>query len=481
MNLNFFRDLGYSNSSTIILPYFKDYINYRKIIEYSGMDQSVHFDGTLSQVLILYNNELKYNIFLLGLGDPKDKNKLHKVFRSFAFQNHQKWDKEFRIEVDHLDYEVVYEMALGFGLAEYRLDGLKTSQKPIPFYTSEFTINVYHSDKAAERYMQEGLYTAEVLKKVMYLIDTPSNIKVPSFIASYVEDLATEYGVGVKLFDAPALKEMGMQALLSVGQGSPNPPVMVQLSYNGAANNKKTKKIGLVGKGITFDTGGISIKSALNMHYMKSDMGGAAAVAGIVLLAAKLKLNVNITGVLVLAENSVDGNSIRPSDVISSYLGKSIEVIDTDAEGRLVLADGLAYVNKNFKPDYLIDLATLTGSCVMTLGYAAACMFTNNDKMAKEFSLAGEKVQEKVWRLPLWDSYASDIESDVADVKNLSGRPINGAISAAKFLEAFVDGNDGWCHLDIAGVAFGDSEFARSKSATGWGPRLVVEWMKTLQ
>jgi leucyl aminopeptidase len=238
--------------------------------------------------------------------------------------------------------------------------------------------------------------------------------------------------------------------------------------------------LGLVGKGVTFDTGGLSIKKATNMHYMKSDMGGAAAVLGAMELVARLKLRMNIDAVIPVAENSVDAKSIRPGDVIGSYAGKSIEVIDTDAEGRLILADGLSYIQQQSDPEMLVDLATLTGSCVATLGYHAAGLFSNNDPLADQLTIAGELSGARVWRLPIWESYADELQSDVADIKNLSGQPVAGAITAAKFLEAFVREKQQWAHLDIAGVAFGSTDHAKMKSATGYGVRLLLEFIKSL-
>jgi len=212
---------------------------------------------------------------------------------------------------------------------------------------------------------------------------------------------------------------------------------------------------------------------------MKSDMGGAAVVLGVVELIAKLKLKINIIGIVCSAENAVDAESYRPGDVINSYSGKTIEIIDTDAEGRLVLADGLSYAVKKIKPEYLIDLATLTGSVVRTLGYHAAGMFTNNEAMAKTTSDIGYKVNERVWQLPMFEDYESDLHSDIADIRNFSGNPLAGATNAAKFLEAFTEDHKNWMHLDIAGVSFGASPYAKMKSASGYGIQLITEFIKS--
>lgn len=238
------------------------------------------------------------------------------------------------------------------------------------------------------------------------------------------------------------------------------------------------KTVVLVGKGVTFDTGGISIKNSANMHLMKSDMGGAAAVLGAVELAARLQLPVHVVGIIPSTENCVDGASTKPGDVIDSYSGKTIEVIDTDAEGRLILADGLSYALKNYKPDVLLDLATLTGSVVQTLGYSAAGLFTANDTLAAQLAEAGDRTGERLWRLPLWDEYQDEVKSDVAEVRNYHGKPIAGAIVAAKFLEVFTEEHPAWAHLDIAGTAFGDLEFAPNRAGTAYGVRLLVEFLQ---
>ena len=236
--------------------------------------------------------------------------------------------------------------------------------------------------------------------------------------------------------------------------------------------------MGLVGKGVTFDTGGISIKGSDNMHYMKSDMGGAAAVLGTMELAARMKLPIHLVGVIPATENSVSAEAVKPGDVISSYLGKSIEVINTDAEGRLILADGLTYINRNYQPDIVIDLATLTGSVVRAIGLYAGGLLSNSDQLADQLMASGERTGEKLWRFPLWDEYDQDIQSAVADLRNISSKPVADVIYAAKFLEHFIEDHPKWAHLDIAGVAYGDSEFAKEKSATGFGVKLLIDFLQ---
>jgi leucyl aminopeptidase len=235
----------------------------------------------------------------------------------------------------------------------------------------------------------------------------------------------------------------------------------------------------LVGKGITFDTGGLNIKTS-GMLHMKCDMAGGAAVLGAIQLIADLKLPVRVTAVVPCCENAVDNSSFLPSDVIKSYNGATIEIIDTDAEGRLILADGLSFLIKNYKPEIIVDIATLTGSSVGTFGYECGALFTNNEMIAQKLQHSGDEIGERLWPLPLWDAYKSDIESDIADVKNYSGKPVAGAISAAKFLEYFTEEHPAWAHLDIAGVAFGDDEFAKSKHATAYGVHLLTHFIENI-
>jgi leucyl aminopeptidase len=248
------------------------------------------------------------------------------------------------------------------------------------------------------------------------------------------------------------------------------------MDYN-PSNSKK--HIGLVGKGITFDTGGLNIKVA-GMVHMKCDMAGGGAVLGAMQLISDLKLPYRVTAIVPACENSVDAKSFLPSDVINSYSGSTIEIIDTDAEGRLILADGLSYLIKNYKPQTVIDIATLTGSSVATLGFECGALFTNDADLSKKLQQSGDEIGERLWQLPLWDAYKSDIESEIADVRNYSGKPVAGAISAAKFLEHFTDKHTSWAHLDVAGVAFGDDEFAKTKHATAFGVHLITNFIENL-
>jgi len=308
------------------------------------------------------------------------------------------------------------------------------------------------------------------------LVDLPPNKVNPKYLANWALETGKKYGFEVTVFDRKKATEVGLHSFLAVGKGSANEPQFIIMEYQPTSAKKH---IGLVGKGITFDTGGLNIKTA-GMVQMKCDMAGAAAVLGSMQLIADLKLPYRVIAIVPACENSVDAHSFMPSDVIQSYAGHSIEIIDTDAEGRLILADGLSYLIKNYKPETVIDLATLTGSAVGTFGYECAALFTNNEDLSKKLQQSGDAIGERLWQLPLWDAYKSDIESEIADVKNYSGKPVAGAISAAKFLEFFTDEHQSWAHLDIAGVAFGDDEFAKTKHATGYGVHLITKFIENL-
>ena len=354
----------------------------------------------------------------------------------------------------------------------------KKEKKEHPFLKSDFTLELI-SNNNLDAIGQKAIKIARAQLEVMQLVDLPPNVATPTYMGNWAKESGEKHGFSTQIIGQKEAEELGLHAFLSVGKGSKEEPQFVIMNYVPENSNEATKYVGFVGKGITFDTGGLNIKTA-GMVHMKCDMAGGAAVLGAMQLISDLKLPVKITAIVPFAENSVDKNAFLPSDVIQSYGGHSIEIIDTDAEGRLVLADGLAYLIKNFNPEIIVDIATLTGSSVGTFGYECGALFTNNELISKNIQKAGDQVGERLWPLPLWDAYKSDIESDIADVKNYSGKPVAGAISAAKFLEFFTNEHKAWAHLDVAGVAFGDDEFAKSKHATAYGVHLLTKFIETL-
>lgn len=431
--------------------------------------------------LILREGTRLCRIHLLGMGENPTFAKIQLAFRSFAFRNRLKLPAAFSIEIPAAAPRLWAEASInGILLARHDLGLYKTIKNGnAPFLTGPLEIGLISGTEEAVQAAERGRQIAETQLRVFDLVHLPANYKTPQTMAEWALDSGKKYQYRVEIIQKPQLLEMGMHALLAVNQGSPDPATFIILDYQPQTTPLKT--IALVGKGVTFDTGGISIKPSANLHFMKGDMGGAATVMGLVEAAAKLQLPFRIIGLAPATDNLVDAQSFKPGDVIGSYSGKTIEVTDTDAEGRLVLADGLTYAVRHFQPDILLDLATLTGSCIRTFGYTAGGLFSNNDQLAEQLFQAGEVVGERLWRLPIWDEYKEYIKSEIADVRNYSGKPMAGAIAAAKFLEAFIEGHTAWAHLDIAGMATVDSEFAAQKGPTAYGVRLLIQFLESLQ
>ncbi|GHB64588.1 leucyl aminopeptidase family protein [Persicitalea jodogahamensis] len=418
------------------------------------------------------------NELWLGLGKSPSAVTVLKSLRTIFHKRKDRWPDAITLDARGLTTEWIEAAVNGIMLGGYKLNLYKTEAKAYStFFGKGGTLTVWVDDKTPEneRAIFKGKATAAVQMRVMDLMNAPANKKPPRVLAEWALDSGRAHNYKVTVLEKDSLEALGLHALLSVSKGSDEPPVLIVSEYSPA---KFEKTVVLVGKGVTFDTGGISIKSSANMHLMKSDMGGAAAVLGAVELAARLEIPVRVVGVIPSTENCVDGSSTKPGDVIESLSGKTIEVIDTDAEGRLILADGLSYALKNYKPDVLLDLATLTGSVVQTLGYAAAGLFTANDDLARQLTVAADQTGERLWRLPIWDEYKDEIKSDIADVRNYHGKPVAGAIVAAKFLETFTENHPAWAHLDIAGTAFGDLEFTPNRAGTAFGVRLLVEFLE---
>lgn len=434
--------------------------------------EKLNFEGEFSKHQLIYGKNGN-SIYLLGLGEVKDAVKLDEAFRKLCFDTKKYWDKSIQIDATDLSDIDIKNAAIGLEMGTYEIGQFKSKKEDIKELTVAFA-----STNKISGLLDEASHTGITINRIKALVDAPANHKTPEFLGNWAQDSAKSTNYKCTVLNADELKKQGFDAVIAVGQGSINPPVVIVSEYMPKKGAKVD--IGLVGKGITFDTGGLSIKPSTNLHYMKSDMGGAAVVMGVMELVVKLKLNINIVTVVASAENAVDSNSYRPGDVINSYSGKTIEIIDTDAEGRLVLADGLSYIIKQFNPKQVIDLATLTGSVVQTLGYSAAGMFCDNAKMASQMSAIGFEVNERVWPLPLFADYETDLHSDIADLRNFSGKPIAGAITAAKFLEAFTDNHKSWMHLDIAGVSFGDSSYTKMKGASGYGIKLIYNYIKTI-
>ncbi len=372
--------------------------------------------------------------------------------------------------------ESVFALAEGMLLGDYRFDAYLSSVESHTIEVNLLTANPAMYENALDR----AVVICEAVNLARTWTNEPPNVINPVTLAERAQNLAAEYGLICTVLDDHQLREMGAGAIVAVGQGSNTPSRLIILQHAGSANEKP---VALVGKSLTFDTGGYSLKGSEAMLGMNVDKAGAMTVLATLIAAARLKLKTPVVGILAAAENMVSAYAYRPNDIIKTLSGKTVEVLNTDAEGRLVLADALTYAQRQFKPRVMIDLATLTGGVVTALGSIRAGMFATDDELAASLFQAGERTHERLWRLPLDPEYAELIRGEKTDLVNsaIPGRkalPIVGAI----FLKQFVDDGQPWAHLDIAGVA--DAEKRRPycpKGATGFGVRLLMDYLETLE
>jgi leucyl aminopeptidase len=348
----------------------------------------------------------------------------------------------------------------------------KKEQKEAKSGLMKLEIHLAEQDdsKATQQSLKEALALAAGVSFTKDLGNLPPNVCTPTYLAEEAKVMAKTYGLTVEVLEREALQKLGMGSFLGVAQGSAQPPKLIVLQHN--KGKKDQKPVVLVGKGITFDTGGISLKPGAEMDEMKYDMCGAASVLGTFKAIAEMDLPLNVVGIIPTCENMPDANATRPGDVLTSMSGLTIEVLNTDAEGRLILCDALTYAER-FEPSAVVDIATLTGACVIALGHHASGLFSNQDHLAKELLKAGEETLDRAWHMPLWDDYQSQLDSNFADMANIGGRPA-GSITAACFLSRFTKKYD-WAHLDIAGTA---SRSGKEKGATGRPVPLLTQFLK---
>nr|WP_294507211.1 leucyl aminopeptidase [uncultured Rhodopila sp.] len=413
-------------------------------------------------------------VLAVGLGKPAEVNA--KVFEEAggAIVTNLSQEPTATIANSALDATQAADVASGAVLRAYRFDRYRTKEKPeeLP-KLAKLTVLTAETAKAKTAWER-----AEAAVNGVYLtrdlVSEPPNVLHPAEMAERCRAL-TELGVKVDIFGLKELTKLGFGALLGVSKGSANEPRMVVMSWSGVSGNgrkAKDKPVVFVGKGVTFDTGGISIKPAAGMEDMKWDMAGAGTVIGLMAALAGRKAKVDAIGLVGLVENMPSGTAQRPGDVVTSYSGQTIEVINTDAEGRLVLADVIWYAQQKYDPRIIIDLATLTGAIIIGLGHEYGGLFSNDDGLSQRLTAAGLATGERVWRMPLDEAYDKQIKSDIADMKNVGGRP-GGSITAAQFIQRFVNGKP-WAHLDIAGMAWATKDSAViPKGATAFGVRLL--------
>ena len=424
----------------------------------------------LKKKLLVFEVNSKKKIILISIKKNLETTDIENLGAEFYSYINSGNKGEFTINADSIKSKI--EDFIG-----YFLHGLKLKSYKFDIYKSKkekklFLVNIIGKkskltvkNELKFKALEEGSFYARDL------VSEPGNILHPDEYAKRLSSLK-KYGLKINIYDEKRLKKLGMNALLGVGQGSIRGSYLVTMEWNGAKNN--SNPLAFVGKGVCFDTGGYSLKPAKFMEDMTYDMAGSATVVGLMINLAMRKAKINAVGVVGLVENMVSGNAQRPGDIVKSYSGKTIEILNTDAEGRLVLADALTFTEKKFKPKFMVDLATLTGAIIVSLGSEYAGLFSNDDKLSKQLLTAGEKVDEKLWRMPLHKNFDKLIDSKNADMQNINYVGGAGSVTAAQFLQRFILNKTPWAHLDIAGMAFSKYGGAlNSGGATGYGVRLL--------
>ena len=470
-----YKNKGFKNPAANLVLFVEEKFNINSLKKFiSNTEYNYIFEllktSDLKQDILVFEINSKKSIFLVSVKKDITASDIENL--GAKFHKHINYEKKNDYFV-HSDTIVV--KAKNF-LGHF-LHGLKLKSYEFNLYKSKkkrrnVLINVIgsnnmtsNSDQIKFKALEEGtFYTRD-------LVSEPGNVLHPDEYAKRINSLKKN-GLKINIYDEKKLKKLGMNALLGVGQGSIRGSYLVTIEWNGVKN--KSAPLAFVGKGVCFDTGGYSLKPAKFMEDMTYDMAGSAAVVGLMKNLALRKAKVNAVGVVGLVENMVSGNAQRPGDIVKSYSGKTIEILNTDAEGRLVLADALTFTEKKFKPKFIVDLATLTGAIIVSLGSEYAGLFSNNDKLSKQLLHAGEKVQEKLWRMPLHKNFDKLIDSKNADMQNINYVGGAGSTTAAQFLQRFILNKTPWAHLDIAGMAFSKYGGAlNSGGATGYGVRLL--------
>ena len=474
IKINYSKNTYNENSSNLVL-FSNDKFNLNNLKKYLINSDFSYIND------LLKTSDLKKNLFVFELNSKK-KIVLISIKNNFKNSDIENLGAEFYGCINHGKNSEYYIISNSIvtkhnNFLGHFLHGLKLKSYQFNKYKSKketrlIIINVIgNKNKPSEKNqlkfkaLEAGTFYARDL------VSEPGNILHPDEYAKRLNSLKKD-GLKINIYDEKKLKKLGMHALLGVGQGSVRGSYLVTMEWNGAKNN--SQPLAFVGKGVCFDTGGYSLKPAKFMEDMTYDMAGSATVVGLMKSLALRKAKVNAVGVVGLVENMVSGNAQRPGDIVKSYSGKTIEILNTDAEGRLVLADALTFTEKKFKPKFIIDLATLTGAIIVCLGSEYAGLFSNDDKLSKQIFEAGEKVEEKVWRMPLHKNYDKLMNSKNADVQNINYVGGAGSTTAAQFLQRFILNKTPWAHLDIAGMAFSKYGGAlNSSGATGFGVRLL--------
>lgn len=425
----------------------------------------------------------KKKILYIGLGDKKQYHprKLAKVYIRLGEQI-SKWVElglEIELEKELLERisadQLLYHLSCSLQIGAFSIDKLTKgfSEKTVKTGTITFLVKG-QEEGILQKALDKSNIVARYINTARIIEHLPSNHFTPEEFVSISKEIAKECKLKITVFDQEQLKKEKMNGILSVCQGSDKKPKLIILEYKPDGKSKK-KPLAIVGKGLTFDSGGISIKPSAEMHEMKYDMCGAAATINAIGAIASLGLNVPVVAAIGVAENMPSGSAIKPGDVYTAYNGVTVEVQNTDAEGRLVLGDVLSYISEKYKPEYMVDLATLTGAIIIALGHEAAGVMSNSEELSELLQKASKSSEDRIWEMPLWDEYSEDLKSDIADVRNITGGRAGGSITAAKFLAKFVPDETKWAHIDIAGTAWrGKASGTQCSGPTGYGIRLLV-------
>ncbi len=441
--------------------------------EFSGKFKEFHLVSTHDKIAAK-------RIILAGLGKKTELNseKLRKISGFAAKYLRNIGVKEFSTTLHNIQFtqEAVQATAEGIALGLYKFTKYKKQNENPKEITGAFFL----TDSGRINDVNKGIKIAQIISEAVNQVrdisNMPANIMTPSQLAEESEKVAKECKLKIKVYSKIEMEKMGMNCILAVSRGSTEEPKLIVLEHNPSAKDT----IAIVGKGITFDSGGLDIKPWQYMEEMKSDKCGAAAVLGIIKAASKLNIPLHVVGVMPATENMPSGSATKPGDIVTAYNKKTVEIINTDAEGRLILADALSFTEEKFKPQAIIDLATLTGACIVALGYEAAAVLGNDEALIEKLKTAGNKCFERLWPLPLWEEYDEAIDSESADVRNTNKGPSSsaGTIQGAAFLKKFINNNTPWAHIDIAGTSWllAERDYL-PKSATGYGVRLITQFL----
>ena len=475
-----------TETNALLIPYFEDETKIPNEEINSKIDilkKKGQFKGAYGEIFSInrMTNEDIQDVILLGLGKSKEltKEKLRRAFGKVVNEIKRLKSESVFLRFDSVDNigieDTLKAMVEGLALSSYTFNKYKSNKKE----EADVTIhigghNIKEEDiERCEKAVSEAILLSETTCLARDLVNEPANKMYPETLAEEVKNIGSKYGFEVEVFDEKQIEELKMESFLSVGKGSDNLPRLIVMRYFGDRDNMNNR-LALVGKGLTYDSGGYSLKTNAGMVTMKADMGGAAAVIGAISAIAKKNLKINVIAVVAACENLISGHAYKPGDIISSMAGKTIEILNTDAEGRLTLIDAVTYAIEKEKASEVIDVATLTGAAVVSLGEDVTAVLTNKDEFYGELREAAKETGEKVWQMPSFEDYNKLIESNIADLKNIGGK-YAGTITAGLFIGEFVD-NKSWLHLDIAGPAFSDKKGDYCPvGGTGAGVRTLYE------